>query len=206
MVAKQNELRRREKLNSKRQKKVNKLESTSAKILKGQGNGNVTAPGPTEKSMLDLDTFMSSPLRDPEQAAEAATTAATTAAISREMCRVKLPRARAARVAPLSPAPNPMREERAAGRAAKRARGNNSNSSPMKASISTTFAKLDEEDISAIEDEVSFASSSVRLGKRHRPGSPLTTTATTATVKGAQDGQESRPARRGRYGATEEGK
>ncbi|KAF5386331.1 hypothetical protein D9757_006702 [Collybiopsis confluens] len=207
MVTKENELRRRENMNCVLQQKVDKLESTLAKVLKGHGNDNVAVPGPKEKSMLDLELFMLSPLTDHEETVpnevpfELATTTATTVAVPARLplpSRDAPPRAKAARVVLLSPAPNLMREERIAGRAAKRARGNNS-SSPAKVSI-PTFAKLDEEDISDFEDEVSLATSSARLGKRHRLVSPLSA-ATTAIDKGAQDVQGSRPARRSRYGA-----
>ncbi|KAJ3785855.1 hypothetical protein GGU10DRAFT_353671 [Lentinula aff. detonsa] len=67
MVAKENELRRRDNMVTTLQQKVGKLESTLAKCLKDKGKGdNYVVSELKEKSMLNLNMWMSSPLKDIE--------------------------------------------------------------------------------------------------------------------------------------------
>ncbi|KAJ7071970.1 hypothetical protein C8F01DRAFT_1243071 [Mycena amicta] len=57
MVAKENELRRRENMNNSHQTRIDSLESTLARLLKERGKDN---EGPNSKSMVDLNVWMAS--------------------------------------------------------------------------------------------------------------------------------------------------
>ncbi|KIK52202.1 hypothetical protein GYMLUDRAFT_971743 [Collybiopsis luxurians FD-317 M1] len=219
MVAKENELRRRDNMNTTLQQKVDKLASTLAKVLKGQGNGNVALAGSKEKSMLDLDMWMSSPLTDTEQhIVDAVPTVpiATGSVPARfplsspsALAQVRPSTTRPARASPLSPAPQRERGPGGGGEGVVGAGGRSTiaamkareNAPPSSAPSATpTFSKL-EEDISDFEEDFPLAGASARLGKRTRPGSPTAPN----KARSGQDGEGPRPARRSKFGVRKEG-
>ncbi|KAE9399133.1 hypothetical protein BT96DRAFT_920349 [Gymnopus androsaceus JB14] len=171
MVEKENDLRRRDNMVTTLQQKIEKLESTLAKCLKGKGKGTVAnaAPDPKAKSMLDLNMWMSSsPVGlmnvDHKQTTSTAAATATTTIVPAP------PSASASRLAP--PSSPVLRQQQ-----------QQQQQQQSKSPKTPTFAKL-EEDISDFEEDIP----SVKLGKRSRPVSP--------PIKSTQDADTSHPATR----------
>ncbi|KAF7357779.1 hypothetical protein MVEN_00823900 [Mycena venus] len=172
IVAKENELRRRENMITSLQTKIDTLESTLARLLKERGKEG------DSKSMVDLSLWMSSSPRSAEKkaAAQPAAAAASTSNRTREPSPTVF--------VPETP-PAAAKKSSKAPKAAVGPKSSPSGHRPHK-----TFAAIDGEDDDSPSDSDDDTPISVTLGKRSR-------TPTSTTVD-----EQSRPTRRLRAGAS----